>query len=101
MPGRWYLLFRTNCFIADMAARRQFSSYPHKQGILPCRDLNKRLSYYNYRKVGYGNEEAKQRFMEENKITDINDSFMHSELIPGKRALLLSGLGWYLGTWDP
>ena len=34
--------------------------------------------------------------MEENKITDINDSFMHSELIPGKERYFYQDL---VDTW--
>lgn len=99
MPGRWYLLFRTNCFIADMATVLEQFIVPYhtsKGFCIPARDLNKIERYYNYRKVGYGNEEAKQRFMEENKITDINDSFMHSELIPGKERYFYQDL---VDTW--
>ena len=99
MPGRWYLLFRTNCFIADMASVLEQFIVPYhtsKGFCIPARDLNKIERYYNYRKVGYGNEEAKQRFMEENKITDINDSFMHSELIPGKERYFYQDL---VDTW--
>ena len=99
MPGRWYLLFRTNCFIADMACVLEQFIVPYhtsKGFCIPARDLNKIERYYNYRKVGYGNEEAKQRFMEENKIADINDSFMHSELIPGKERYFYQDL---VDTW--
>ena len=99
MPGRWYLLFRTNCFIADMATVLEQFIVPYhtsKGFCIPARDLNKIERYYNYRKVGYGNEEAKQRFMEENKISDINDSFMHSELIPGKERYFYQDL---VDTW--
>lgn len=99
MPGRWYLLFRTNCFIADMATVLEQFIVPYhtsKGFCIPARDLNKIERYYNYRKVGYGNEEAKQRFMEENKIADINDSFMHSELIPGKERYFYQDL---VDTW--
>ena len=99
MPGRWYLLFRTNCFIADMATVLEQFIVPYhtsKGFCIPARDLNKIERYYNYRKVGYGNEDAKQRFMEENKIADINDSFMHSELIPGKERYFYQDL---VDTW--
>lgn len=99
MPGRWYLLFRTNCFIADMATVLEQFIVPYhtsKGFCISARDLNKIERYYNYRKVGYGNEEAKQRFMEENKIADINDSFMHSELIPGKERYFYQDL---VDTW--
>ena len=99
MPGRWYLLFRTNCFIADMASVLEQFIVPYhtsKGFCIPARELNKIERYYSYRKVGYGSEEAKQRFMEENKITDINDSFMHSELIPGKERYFYQDL---VDTW--
>ena len=99
MTGRWYLLFRTNCFIADMAMILEQFIVPYhtsKGFCIPERDLNKIERYYNYRKVGYGTDSARQKFMEENKITDINDSFMHSELIPGKERYFYQDL---VDTW--
>lgn len=84
--GRWYLLFRTNCFIADMAKVLEQFMVPYntnKGFCIPSRDLARIERYYNYRKEGYGTPEARQKFMEEYKIEDINDSFIHSELIPG------------------
>lgn len=84
--GRWYLLFRTNCFIADMVKVLEQFMVPYntnKGFCIPSRDLARIERYYNYRKEGYGTPEARQKFMEEYKIEDINDSFIHSELIPG------------------
>lgn len=98
-PGRWFLLFRTNCFIADITMLLEQFIVPYhtsKGFCIPERDLNKIERYYNYRKVGYGSESAKKHFMEENKITDINDSFMHSELIPGKERYFYQDL---VDTW--
>ena len=98
-PGRWFLLFRTNCFIADTALLLEQFIVPYhtsKGFCIPARDLAKIERYYNYRKVGYGSESAKKHFMEENKITDINDSFMHSELIPGKERYFYQDL---VDTW--
>ena len=98
-PGRWFLLFRTNCFIADVTMLLEQFIVPYhtsKGFCIPERDLNKIERYYNYRKVGYGSESAKQKFMEENKITDINDSFMHSELIPGRERYFYQDL---VDTW--
>lgn len=97
--GRWYLLFRTNCFIADMSSILEQFIVPYhtsKGFCIPSRDLSKIERYYNYRKVGYGSESAKKHFMEENKIADINDSFMHSELIPGKERYFYQDL---VDTW--
>lgn len=99
LPGRWFLLFRTNCFIADAAMLLEQFIVPYhtsKGFCIPARDLAKIERYYNYRKVGYGSESAKKHFMEENKITDINDSFMHSELIPGRERYFYQDL---VDTW--
>lgn len=85
-PKRWYLLFRTNCFIADMAKVLEQFIVPYhtaKGFCIPQRDLARIERYYAYRKEGYGTPQARQHFMEEYKIEDINDSFIHSELIPG------------------
>ena len=99
LPNRWYLLFRTNCFIADMTSVLEQFIVPYhtsKGFCIPARDLAKIERYYNYRKAGYGSGSARQHFMEENKIEDINDSFMHSNLIPGKERYFYQDL---VDTW--
>ena len=86
-PGRWFLLFRTNCFISEMAGTLEQFIVPYhtvKGFCIPKRDLQRIERYYNFRKAGFGSDASRARFMEEYKITDINDSFVHSELIPGK-----------------
>lgn len=98
-PGRWFLLFRTNCFIADMSMLMAQFIVPYhtsKGFCIPERDLNKIERYYNYRKQGFGSDAAKKNFMEGYKIEDINDSFIHSELIPGKERYFFQDL---VDTW--
>ena len=98
-PGRWFLLFRTNCFIADMSMLMEQFIVPYhtsKGFCIPERELSRIERYYNYRKQGFGSDTAKKNFMEEYKIEDINDSFMHSELIPGKERYFFQDL---VDTW--
>jgi superfamily I DNA/RNA helicase len=98
-PGRWFLLFRTNCFIADMSTLMEQFIVPYhtsKGFCIPERELSRIERYYNYRKQGFGSDAAKKNFMEEYKIEDINDSFMHSELIPGKERYFFQDL---VDTW--
>ena len=98
-PGRWFLLFRTNCFIADMSMLMEQFIVPYhtsKGFCIPERELSRIERYYNYRKQGFGSDAAKKHFMEEYKIEDINDSFMHSELIPGKERYFFQDL---VDTW--
>ena len=98
-PGRWFLLFRTNCFISDMSTLMEQFIVPYhtsKGFCIPERELSRIERYYNYRKQGFGSDTAKKHFMEEYKIEDINDSFMHSELIPGKERYFFQDL---VDTW--
>jgi hypothetical protein len=98
-PGRWFLLFRTNCFISDMSTLMEQFIVPYhtsKGFCIPERELSRIERYYNYRKQGFGSDAAKKNFMEEYKIEDINDSFMHSELIPGKERYFFQDL---VDTW--
>lgn len=84
--GRWYLLFRTNCFIADMIQVLEQFIVPYhtaKGFCIPQRELAKIERYYNYRKEGYGTQAARDKFKEDNKISDFSEAFIHSELIPG------------------
>lgn len=84
--GRWYLLFRTNCFIADMTQVLEQFIVPYhtaKGFCVPQRELAKIERYYNYRKEGYGTQAARDKFREEYKISDFSEPFIHSELIPG------------------
>lgn len=85
-PGRWMLLFRTNCFIDDMARTLEQFIVPYHtaKGFCICaRDLAKIERFYRYSAEGYGTPEARERFMTENNIKDFRDGFAASELIPG------------------
>lgn len=94
-PGRWYLLFRTNCFIADMAKTLEQFIVPYhtvKGFCIPKRELARIERYYNFRKEGFGSAESRARFAEEYKIKDFNESFTESELIPGRERYFFQDL---------
>lgn len=85
--GRWYLLFRNNCFIDDMATTLQQFIVPYSDQRGFCiakRDMKKIKRYYQYRVAGYGSEESRKKFMEEYGIKDINEDFIESNLIEGR-----------------
>jgi superfamily I DNA/RNA helicase len=88
MPGRWYLLFRNNCFISDMAPMLEQYQLPYHTAKGFC--LNERLlakvkRYYNFRKKGFGTKETFEKFCAENNIKDINADFTESDLVPSER----------------
>lgn len=94
-PGRWYLLFRTNCFIADMAKTLEQFIVPYhtvKGFCIPKRELARIERYYNFRKEGFGSAESRARFAEEYRIKDFNESFTESELIPGRERYFFQDL---------
>ena len=94
-PGRWYLLFRTNCFIADMAKTLEQFIVPYhtvKGFCIPKRELARIERYYNFRKEGFGSAESRERFAEEYKIKDFDESFTESELIPGRERYFFQDL---------
>lgn len=94
-PGRWYLLFRTNCFIADMAKTLEQFIVPYhtvKGFCIPKRELARIERYYNFRKEGFGSAESRARFAGEYKIKDFNESFTESELIPGRERYFFQDL---------
>lgn len=94
-PGRWYLLFRTNCFIADMAKTLEQFIVPYhtvKGFCIPKRELARIERYYNFRKEGFGSAESRARFAEEYKIKDFNESFTESELVPGRERYFFQDL---------
>jgi superfamily I DNA/RNA helicase len=85
IPNRWYLLFRANHFIADIASTLEAFTVPYhtsKGFVIHERDIAKIKRFYAYRKEGYGSPEAKQHFMHQYGIQDINDDFTESELVP-------------------
>jgi superfamily I DNA/RNA helicase len=87
-PGRWYLLFRNNYFMSDMAPILEQHMVPYhtsKGFCLNDRLLAKVKRYYNFQKKGFGTKEAFERFCEEHNIKDINADFTESDLIPSER----------------
>jgi superfamily I DNA/RNA helicase len=90
-PSRWYLLFRNNCFIEEVATLLEQHGIPYHtaQGFcIPEKELAKIRRYYNYRKQGYGSGDAFNNFCKEYDIKDINEDFTESELIPSDRRYL-------------
>jgi superfamily I DNA/RNA helicase len=87
-PNRWYLLFRNNCFIAEVAELLEQFIIPYhtsKGFCLHDHDLAKIKRYYKYRVDGYGSKEAFEDFCRKYNIKNIQNDFVDSELIPGER----------------
>jgi len=87
-PGRWYLLFRNNCFIDEVASQLEQLTIPFhtSQGFcLEEHDLAKIKRYYNFRKRGFGSKDVFEKFCDEFKIKDINEDFTESMLISSER----------------
>ena len=88
IPYRWYLLFRNNCFIDEMAGYLEQFTVPYHTArgfFIPERELMKIKRYYNFRKIGFGSKEALEDFCRKYSIEDINDDFTESSLIPSER----------------
>jgi len=86
--NRWYVLFRNNCLIKDVAKILERLVIPYHYATSFCLDerkLNEIQRYYNYRKKGYGSEDAFKKFCEKYNIKDINDDFTESEIVPSER----------------
>jgi superfamily I DNA/RNA helicase len=93
-PYRWYLLFRNNCFIADMADILEQLVIPYHTAKGFCiaeSDLANIKRFYNYRKQGYGSADAMRAFCEKNRINNINESFTESNLIPEDKKYVYEG----------
>jgi superfamily I DNA/RNA helicase len=87
-PYRWYLLFRNNCFIAEIAdVLEQFVIPYHtpKGFCLNEHEFAKIKRYYKYREAGYGSKEAFEEFCAKYRIKNIQHDFVDSGLIPGDR----------------
>jgi superfamily I DNA/RNA helicase len=90
-PYRWYLLFRNNCFISEVAGLLEQYIIPYHTArgfCIPEKELAKIRRYYNYRKEGFGSKDAFEKFCKEHNIKDINDDFINSDLIPSKKRYL-------------
>ena len=89
---RWYMLFRNNCFIADIAEHLEQLEIPYhtaKGFCIAAKDLAKVRRYMNYRKDGYGSKDALKSFMQAYNIKDINADFTESDLIPGENRYMV------------
>jgi superfamily I DNA/RNA helicase len=87
-PYRWYLLFRNNCFIDEIADLLEQYTIPYhtaKGFCLDVRMLSRIRRYYNFRKKGFSSGEALKAFCEKFRITDIDAEFTESDLIPANR----------------
>lgn len=88
LPNRWYLLFRNNCFISEVARMLERLCVPYhtsKGFCLEARNLRKIKRYYHYRKWGATTKDVFDKFCEEHRIEDIQDDFTESDLIPSER----------------
>jgi len=84
IPGRWFLLFRNNCFIDDVATLMSQLALPYhtsKGFCIPDPILSRIRRYYNYRKTGYSTKESRNRFKRQYGIDSFSDPFSESELI--------------------
>jgi superfamily I DNA/RNA helicase len=87
-PYRWYLLFRNNYFITDLANKLEYRVIPyHTPGgfFINDRELAKIRRFYSYRKKGFGTEESFKIFCTKYNIKDINEEFVESNLISTER----------------
>lgn len=87
-PYRWYLLFRNNCFVGEITGLLEKYVIPYHTArgfCIPERDLMKLRRFFNYRKQGFGDKEAFNKFCEEHGIKDIRAGFTESDLIPSER----------------
>jgi superfamily I DNA/RNA helicase len=87
-PCRWYLLFRNNCFIGEIAGLLEQYTIPYHTArgfCIPEKDLVKIKRFHNYRKQGFGSKEAFEKFCKDHAIKDINEDFTESGLIPSEK----------------
>jgi superfamily I DNA/RNA helicase len=93
-PYRWYFLFRNNCFIEGTAVLLEQYLIPYHTAhdfCVPVEDLGKIRRFYNYRKQGFGNKEAFEKFCTDYNIRDIHEDFTESNLITSERRYLYLG----------
>jgi superfamily I DNA/RNA helicase len=92
-PYRWYLLFRNNCFIDEVAGLLEQYTIPYHTSrgfCIPEKDLVKIKRFYNYRKQGFGSKDAFEKFCKDHNIKDINEDFTESGLIPSEKRYIYS-----------
>lgn len=84
----WLVLFRNNHYIDDFAdyLRRRMVLFHDNRGFcIPDYALSRIKKYYNFRKKGYKDDEAKRKFMEFYSIPDIDMDFADTNLIQGEK----------------
>lgn len=84
----WLVLFRNNHYIDAFAEELQnrLVLYHDARGFcIPAYAMSRIKKYYNFRKVGYKDEESKKRFMEFYGIDDLSNDFSESNLIQGDK----------------
>lgn len=82
----WLLLFRNNYHIASFEKELQSHAilYHNSRGFCIGRDRMRLLKkYYNYRKLGFGDEKSREVFAKEHGIINFNDDVVDSDLIRG------------------
>jgi superfamily I DNA/RNA helicase len=87
-PYRWYLLFRNNCFIDETTDLLEQYTVPYHTArgfCIPEKDLVKIKRFYNYRKQGFGNKDAFEKFCNDHAVKDIDEDFTESGLIPSEK----------------
>jgi superfamily I DNA/RNA helicase len=90
-PYRWYLLFRNNCFIDETTDLLEQYTIPYHTArgfCIPEKDLVKIRRFYNYRKQGFGSNDAFEKFCKDHAIKDIDEDFTESDLIPSEKRYL-------------
>lgn len=90
-PLRWYLLFRNNCFIDDMASTLEQLTIPYHTARGFCiskNDIAKVRRYLNFRKEGFSRDTF-ESFCDAYGIKDINADFTESNLIPGENRYMV------------
>lgn len=93
VPGRWFLLVRTNGHIASIAKTMEQALIPYHTANGFClqeRDLNKIKRFYKYQELGYSTEEAKRNFALENGIESYDLDWTESSIIPDESRWLIA-----------
>ena len=92
IADRWYLLFRNNCFMDDFNCMLDQFTIPYHTGKGFCvaeKDARKVARYLNYRKDGFGSDQAKATFCRTFGVESIEDDFTESDLIPGENRYVI------------
>lgn len=86
--AEWFLLARNKCYLDRYTSILEENLIPYWNcdGFFMGGEIMKRLNkYYNFRKLGYGNEKKKQDFADMYGITDFSAPFTDYNLFDDKR----------------